>query len=88
MYGRWISNNARIELLFGTDIVFSVLQIIQFVDMIIMIISLLFRTLCISNVDFTKESLLNPCICQIQGFSKDSLVKSRFEIHNVRNKYK
>ena len=24
---------------------------------------------------FTKESLLKPCICQIQGFSKDSLVK-------------
>ena len=45
----------------------------------------LFRTLCISNLDFTKESLLNPCIWQIQWFSKDSLVKSRPNIHNVRN---
>ena len=50
----------------------------------IMIISILFRTLCMSDLDFTKESLLNPCIWQIQGFSKDSLVKSTFEIHNVR----
>ena len=33
---------------------------------------------------FTKESLLKPCICQIQGFSKDPLVKSTFEIQNVR----
>ena len=88
LHGQWISNNARMELLFGTVIVYVVLQIIQFVDTIISIISILFRTLCMSDLDFTKESLLNPCICQIQGFSKDSLVKSTFEIHNVRNKYK
>ena len=39
-----------------------------------------------SDLDFTKEPLLNPCIWQIQGFSKGSLVKSTFEIHDVRNK--
>ena len=85
LHGQWISCNARIELIFGTNIVFVVLRIIQFMIMIMLIISILFRSLCMSDLDFTKESLLNPCICQIQGFSKDSLVKSRSEIHYVRN---
>ena len=80
-----MSNYGSNELKMGNHKVYQVRKIIHDLDWIISIIYIHFRSLCISNVDFTKESLLNPCICQIQGFSKDSLVKSRSDIHNVRN---